>query len=59
MIKGKIKLNGETSVYCNKCRAKLITPGDQKKALEVFGVIPNKCVKTEYGKSLCPYKGQK
>ena len=59
MIKGTIKLNGETSVFCNKCRGNLINPGDQKKALEVFGVIPNKCVKTEYGKNLCPYKGQK
>lgn len=55
MKKVNYKPSPETSVFCNKCRAKLVTPGDQKKALEVFGIIPNKCVPSEYGKSLCPY----
>lgn len=49
--------------YCEECKGSCWKGENknaetQKAALEMFGIIPNRCVTPQVGKSLCPYKKQ-
>ena len=47
--------------YCAKCKGSCIREDAMKTreaVLKLFGIIPNSCIPSSDGKTLCPYSGK-